>query len=75
MDVAIQLGNWGARWLELSPEDYDPFVVLWAWKMHVLLDRLAQPRIRLRSARPSQAEVLAAAKAAGAGVVHQAPRI
>jgi len=31
--------------LELAPEDYDPFVVLWAWKMHVELDRLPQPRI------------------------------
>ena len=40
-----QLGNWGARWLELAPDDYDPFVVLWAWKMHVMLDRLPQPRI------------------------------
>jgi DNA-binding HxlR family transcriptional regulator len=45
VDVALQLGNWGARWLELAPQDYDPFVVLWAWKMHVLLDRLPQPRI------------------------------
>jgi DNA-binding HxlR family transcriptional regulator len=44
-DVALQLGTWGARWLELAPEDYDPFVVLWAWKMHVQLDRLPQPRI------------------------------
>ena len=45
VEVAMQLGTWGARWLELAPEDYDPFVVLWAWKMHVLLDRLPQPRI------------------------------
>lgn len=45
VDVALQLGNWGARWLELAPQDYDPFVVLWAWKMHVALDRLPQPRI------------------------------
>src|SRR5262249_21227484 len=44
-DVALQLGSWGARWLELAPQDYDPFVVLWAWKMHVVLDRLPQPRI------------------------------
>jgi DNA-binding HxlR family transcriptional regulator len=45
VDVAFQLGDWGARWLELAPEDYDPFVVLWAWKMHVMLDRLPQPRV------------------------------
>lgn len=45
VDVALQLGTWGARWLELAPQDYDPFVVLWAWKMHVVLDRLPQPRV------------------------------
>ena len=28
-----------------EPQDYDPFVVLWAWKMHVVLARLPQPRI------------------------------
>lgn len=43
--VAIELGNWGARWLELAPTDYDPFVVLWAWKMHVDLDRLPRQRV------------------------------
>jgi len=45
VDVALHLGNWGARWIELAPQDYDPFVVLWAWKMHVVLERLPQPRI------------------------------
>jgi DNA-binding HxlR family transcriptional regulator len=45
VDVTLQLGTWGARWLELAPEDYDPSIVLWAWKMHVVLDRLPQPRI------------------------------
>jgi DNA-binding HxlR family transcriptional regulator len=45
VDVALQLGSWGARRLELAPQDYDPFVVLWARKMHVVLDRLPQPRI------------------------------
>jgi DNA-binding HxlR family transcriptional regulator len=47
VDVAFQLGSWGARWLELAPEDYDPFVVLWAWKMHVRLERLPQPRVTI----------------------------
>lgn len=46
--VTIELGNWGARWLELAPQDYDPFVVLWAWKMNVILDRLPQPRVVIR---------------------------
>jgi DNA-binding HxlR family transcriptional regulator len=45
VEVALQLGTWGARWLELAPQDYDPFVVLWAWKMHVALERLPQPRV------------------------------
>ena len=45
VDVALQLGTWGARWLELAPQDYDPFVVLWAWKMHAVLERLPQPRV------------------------------
>jgi len=48
VEVALQLGNWGARWLQLAPPDYDPFVVLWAWKMHVALDRLPQSRIVIR---------------------------
>src|SRR5438874_783730 len=46
--VALKLGDWGARWLELAPEDYDPFVVLWAWKMHVELERVPQPRVVIR---------------------------
>lgn len=43
--VTLELGRWGARWLELAPTDYDPSVVLWAWKMNVVLDRLPQPRV------------------------------
>jgi DNA-binding HxlR family transcriptional regulator len=43
--VTMQLGNWGARWLELAPADYDPAVVLWAWKMGADLERLPQPRV------------------------------
>jgi DNA-binding HxlR family transcriptional regulator len=43
--VAIELGNWAARWLELVPADYDPFVVLWAWKMHVDPGRLPRQRV------------------------------
>lgn len=48
VEVVLKLGNWGARWLELAPHDYDPFVVLWAWKMQVALDRLPQPRVVIR---------------------------
>jgi DNA-binding HxlR family transcriptional regulator len=45
VEVVLQLGTWGARWLELAPQDYDPYVVLWAWKMHVDLNRLPKPRV------------------------------
>lgn len=47
-EVTMQLGRWGARWLELSQDDYDPYFVLWAWKMNVVLDRLPQPRVVVR---------------------------
>lgn len=43
--VTMQLGDWGARWLELAPADYDASVVLWAWKMGADLERLPQPRV------------------------------
>ncbi len=29
-DVSYRLGVWGARWLEMTPEAYDPYIVLWA---------------------------------------------
>ncbi len=31
VDVCFRLGEWGARWLEMRPEDYDPYSVLWAF--------------------------------------------
>ncbi len=36
-DVVFALGTWGARWLEIAPEHYDPGVVLWT--MCRLMDR------------------------------------
>lgn len=47
-EVTMQLGAWGARWLQLAPPDHDPFFVLWAWKMHVVLERMPQPRVVVR---------------------------
>jgi HxlR-like helix-turn-helix len=34
-DVVLQMGTWGARWLDLAPADYDAAVVLWAWAKFV----------------------------------------
>ncbi|HYW22985.1 MAG TPA: helix-turn-helix domain-containing protein [Terriglobales bacterium] len=39
-DVCLALGTWGARWLEVTSEERDPFVVLWAWKRYVATERL-----------------------------------
>jgi DNA-binding HxlR family transcriptional regulator len=30
-DVCFTLGQWGARWLELAPEHFDPAMALWSW--------------------------------------------
>lgn len=47
-DVTWALGNWGARWLEVSPEHSDPLVVLWAWKNEIRRERLPDRRIVIR---------------------------
>jgi DNA-binding HxlR family transcriptional regulator len=46
--VCLELGVWGARWLELAPEDYDPGVVLWAWKKQLVPERLPEHRVVVR---------------------------
>ena len=43
--VCLELGVWGARWLELAPEDYDPGVVLWAWKKQLVREHLPERRV------------------------------
>ena len=47
-EVILQLGTWGARWLELGPRDYDPGVVLWAWAKFLDPERLPAHRIVVR---------------------------
>lgn len=47
-DVVLQMGRWGARWLELAPVDYDAAVVLWAWAKFVDADRLPPHRVVVR---------------------------
>jgi DNA-binding HxlR family transcriptional regulator len=49
-DVCLALGTWGARWLEVTPVDRDPFIVLWAWKRFVAMDRLPPQRVVVRIA-------------------------
>jgi DNA-binding HxlR family transcriptional regulator len=46
--VCLEMGVWGARWLELGPRDYDPGIVLWSWKKSLRLDRLPQRRVVVR---------------------------
>jgi len=42
------LGNWAARWLNVTPRDMDPYVVLWAWMKFVNLGHLPQRRVVIR---------------------------
>jgi DNA-binding HxlR family transcriptional regulator len=49
-EVCLALGTWGARWLPVSADDSDPFIVLWAWKQYVRYDRLPPERVVVRFA-------------------------
>jgi len=44
----MALGTWGARWLELAPEDYDPAIVLWTWKKRIVVSKLPKHRVVVR---------------------------
>jgi DNA-binding HxlR family transcriptional regulator len=48
LDVCLALGTWGARWLEMAPEDHDPYVVLWAASKHLAPEDLPQQRVVIR---------------------------
>ena len=47
-DVVLQMGTWGARWLDLVPDDYDAAVVLWAWAKFIDVGRLPPHRVVVR---------------------------
>jgi DNA-binding HxlR family transcriptional regulator len=47
-DVCIALGNWGARWLEVTPEHLDPYVVLWSMTNSLARSRVPERRIVVR---------------------------
>jgi DNA-binding HxlR family transcriptional regulator len=46
--VCQTLGEWGARWLEIAPENLDPFVALWSMCNALRPDRLPDRRVVVR---------------------------
>jgi DNA-binding HxlR family transcriptional regulator len=46
--VCKSLGEWGARWLEIAPENLDPFVALWSMCNALRRDRLPDRRVVVR---------------------------
>ncbi len=46
--VCQSLGEWGARWLEIAPENLDPFVALWSMCHALHRDRLPERRVVIR---------------------------
>ena len=46
--VCEALGEWGARWLEIAPENLDPFVALWSMCNALHRDRLPDQRVVIR---------------------------
>ncbi len=46
--VCQTLGEWGARWLEIAPENLDPFVALWSMCNALRRDRLPDQRVVIR---------------------------
>jgi hypothetical protein len=46
--VCTTLGEWGARWLEIAPENLDPFVALWSMCNALRRDRLPKRRVVIR---------------------------
>ena len=46
--VCQSLGEWGARWLEIAPENLDPFVALWSMCNALHRDRLPDRRVVIR---------------------------
>ena len=43
--VCVSLGEWGARWLEIAPENLDPFVALWSMCNALRRDLLPDRRV------------------------------
>ena len=55
-EMLYALGTWGERWLELAPEDVDPYAVLWTWcQWYLERDHLPDRRVVVRFEFPDQA--------------------
>jgi len=48
IEVILQMGTWGARWLDLAPRDYEPDIVLWGWAKFIDRDRQPPTRVVVR---------------------------
>jgi DNA-binding HxlR family transcriptional regulator len=48
VDVILNMGTWGARWLDLGPRDYEPDVVLWGWAKFIDREKLPPRRVVVR---------------------------
>jgi DNA-binding HxlR family transcriptional regulator len=46
--VCQSLGEWGARWLEIAPQNLDPFVALWSMCNALRRERLPDRRVVIR---------------------------
>ena len=46
--VCQSLGEWGARWLEIAPQNLDPFVALWSMCNALRRDQLPERRVVIR---------------------------
>jgi hypothetical protein len=47
-EVGTALGAWGARWLEVRPEDQDPYLALWTVSRMIEPDSLPRARVVVR---------------------------
>lgn len=50
--VCDALGEWGARWLDVAPEQLDPYVVLWAMCNYLKEELLPPDRVLIRFVFP-----------------------
>jgi DNA-binding HxlR family transcriptional regulator len=47
-DLALDLGTWGARWLDNTAAHADPFIVLWVWHRTVTPENAPPGRVVVR---------------------------
>jgi DNA-binding HxlR family transcriptional regulator len=47
-DLALDLGTWGARWLDNTAVHADPFIVLWVWHRSVTPENAPSGRVIVR---------------------------